>query len=96
MKIKLLLISSLILLLIGCAKPAPQIVYTTIEVEVPVYTIPEFVIPDEPYIPLDDLTREDIHDHNKIGKAYVLSIEIYETYTFKLRNLLEGIQKGRD
>jgi len=92
--VKLYLSLPISLLLISCAKQEPQIVYTTTEVKVPVYTIPEFTIPNEPFLPLRSLTEEDKGDHNAIGKAYVSSIKLLEGYGKKLRNLLEGKKNG--
>lgn len=93
MKILIIAILSSVLLL-GCAKPKPQIVYTTVEVEVPVYQIPRFNIPPKPILPTEYLTEEDRGDHNTIGKAYVAAKRILEGYADELYNLLEGIKLG--
>jgi PBP1b-binding outer membrane lipoprotein LpoB len=69
MKLKLLLIS---MILVGCStKEPPQTVYQTVEVEVPVYQVPEFNIPKRPLLPVDALNDSHKDDHNAIGKAYV-------------------------
>ncbi len=94
-KLKLLLIS---LMLVGCAsKPIPpQIVYQTVEVEIPIYQIPKFSIPDKPKLPIYLLNDSHKDDHNAIGRAYVSTVKILEAHTEQLRNLLEGIKKGED
>ena len=94
MKIIVLLLSSV--LLFGCAKPKPQVVYTTIEVEKAVYQIPKFNIPPKPELPVDLLTDKDYGKHNTIGKAYVSSIDILKSSRDKLYNLLEAIKKGEE
>ena len=93
MKILVLLIS---LLLVGCGttKPAPQIIYQTVEVEVPVYRPPKFKVPSKPPFPTEALNWSHIDDHEVIGKAYVKTIHILSTHVEQLRNLLEGIKKG--
>ena len=78
----------------GCAKPKPQVVYTTVEVEKVVYQIPKFDIPPKPILPTEFLTQEDKGDHNTIGKAYVAAQELLEVHIEKLYNLLDGIKKG--
>ena len=92
MKILVLLLLSSVLLF-SCAKPKPQIIYTTVEVEVPVYQIPKFNIPPKPILPTQFLTEDDRSDHNTIGKAYVAAKRILEGYADELYNLLEGIQE---
>lgn len=94
MKILVLVLSSV--LLFSCAKPKPQIIYTTVEVEVPVYQIPKFNIPPKPILPTQFLEEEDRGDHNTIGKAYVAAKRILEGYADELYNLLEGIKKGEE
>ena len=94
MKILVLVLSSV--LLFSCAKPKPQIIYTTVDVAVPVYQIPKFNIPPKPILPTQFLTEEDRSDHNTIGKAYVAAKRILEGYADELYNLLEGIKKGEE
>ena len=94
MKKHLILIVVLSALLIGCAKPEPRIIYTTVEVVKPVYQIPKFTIPPKPTLPTNLLQRED--SPSDVGKAYVGTVKILTTYSNKLVNILFGIQKKDD
>ena len=92
MKILILVLTSS--LIIGCANKTPVTVYDTVEVKTVVYKAPEFTIPPIPELPVNKLNWSNLDDHNAIGKAYVLTVDVLENHILQLRNLLEGIKKG--
>ena len=89
---KIILVLIMAASLVGCAHNQPQVVYETIKVEVPVYQVPTFEIPEQPVLPVDQLTEADIGNHEKIGKAYVKSINILKYYSNSLKDILEGMR----
>lgn len=96
--IKYLLVLLLVVNLSGCGAetPKPEIIYKTINVSVPVYTVPEFNIPAKPLIEKDALTMSDKGDYTKIIRAWILSVSTLETYSQKLLNILEGLNEKKD
>jgi len=92
---KTILVLLVVASLMGCAHTEPQIVYETIEIEIPVYQVPQFEIPEQPVLPIYQLANEDKGNHEKIGKAYVKSINILRYYSRSLKDILEGLKGGQ-
>lgn len=82
----------LVLTLSGCGlftkrpAPVPEKVYVTVTEECPVP--PE--LERDPHLPIFDLSEEDKNSPNKVGKAYVLSIQTLQKKYTEALIILDG------
>lgn len=84
-----------ILLISGCSLvKEPKTVTVVKEVKIPVYQeLPEIRETVYPYLPINSLTEADSDDPVKVGKAYVLSIEILDGYIQELETILDTFRE---
>ena len=82
-----------VLSLMACGSTRPVIIHETNEVAIATYQIPEFHIPSKPVLPINSLRPEDKGNHNLIGKAYVKTVNMLDSFSDELLNILEGIKE---
>lgn len=83
---KLITLTLLVPLMVGCANPFVRIVEQEVPVPIPC-PVPAKV--EKPQLPIHSLSENDKRDYNKVGKAYVNTIILLDAYSKSLEKALE-------